>query len=39
MFKSGSTVILLFDENVELLDSLKKGKSVRVGNQIGTRIL
>ena len=39
MFKSGSTVILLFDENVKLLDSLKKGKSVRVGNQIGTHIL
>ena len=39
MFKSGSTVILLFDENVKLLDSLKKGKSIRVGNQIGTHIL
>ncbi|MEC9206196.1 MAG: archaetidylserine decarboxylase [Pseudomonadota bacterium] len=34
MFKTGSTVILLFNKKVELLDSLKKGKKIRVGSQI-----
>ncbi len=36
MFKSGSTVILLFDKNIELSKSLKRNKIVRVGNKIGT---
>ncbi len=35
MFKSGSTVVLLFNDKVKLSASLKKGKSVRVGNKIG----
>ena len=35
MFKSGSTVILLFDEKVKLNPNLKKGKYIRVGNKIG----
>ena len=34
MFKTGSTVILLFTKEVELLNDLKKGKKVRVGSQI-----
>ena len=35
MFKSGSTVVLLFNDKVKISASLKKGKSVRVGNKIG----
>ena len=35
MFKSGSTVVLLFNDKVKLSASLKKGKSIRVGNKIG----
>ena len=35
MFKSGSTVILLFTENVELSSNLKVNQSVRVGKKIG----
>ena len=35
MFKSGSTVILLFTENVELSNNLKVNQSVRVGKKIG----
>lgn len=35
MFKSGSTVILLFDSKVALSSSIKKGKNIRVGNKIG----
>lgn len=35
MFKSGSTVIMLFDKNVELLSSIKKGQKIRVGQKIG----
>lgn len=35
MFKSGSTVILLFDSNVNLSNNLKRNKIVRVGNRIG----
>tara|TARA_Y100000590_G_scaffold85061_2_gene95083 strand:- start:2120 stop:2974 length:855 start_codon:yes stop_codon:yes gene_type:complete len=34
MFKTGSTVILLFNKNAKLSNDLKKGKSVRVGSQI-----
>ena len=35
MFKSGSTVIVLFDKNVKLLPSIKKGQKIRVGQKIG----
>ena len=35
MFKSGSTVVLLFDDKIKLSTKLKKGKAVRVGNKIG----
>ena len=35
MFKSGSTVILLFDKSIKLLPSIKKGMNIRVGNVIG----
>ena len=35
MFKSGSTVVLLFDSNVKLSTNLKRNKIVRVGNKIG----
>ena len=35
MFKSGSTVILLFNKKVKLISNLKRGKNIRVGNQIG----
>ncbi|MBT3548523.1 MAG: phosphatidylserine decarboxylase [Gammaproteobacteria bacterium] len=35
MFKSGSTVILLFDLKAKLSSTLKRGKYVRVGNKIG----
>ncbi|MBT3697585.1 MAG: phosphatidylserine decarboxylase [Gammaproteobacteria bacterium] len=35
MFKSGSTVILLFDSKAKLNSNLKRGKYVRVGNKIG----
>ena len=35
MFKSGSTVILLFDAKAKLNSNLKKGKYIRVGNKIG----
>ena len=36
MFKSGSTVILLFDKECKLADTLKRNKLVRVGEKIGT---
>ena len=36
MFKSGSTVIILFDKKVKLLTSLKKGQKIRVGQKIGS---
>ena len=35
MFKSGSTVILLFDRQYKLAESLKKNKQIRVGEKIG----
>ena len=35
MFKSGSTVVLLFNDKIKLSTKLKKGKAVRVGNKIG----
>ena len=35
MFKSGSTVILLFDKKYKLAESLKKNKLIRVGEKIG----
>jgi len=35
MFKSGSTVIILFDQSVKLSSKLKKGQKIRVGNKIG----
>lgn len=35
MFKSGSTVILLFDSNINLSNNLKRNKIIRVGNKIG----
>ena len=35
MFKTGSTVILLFDKRIDFLQSIKKGKNIRVGNRIG----
>jgi len=38
MFKSGSTVILLFNKKVKLISDLKRGKNIRVGNQIGNII-
>ena len=38
MFKSGSTVILLFNKKVNVVSNLKRGKSIRVGNQIGNII-
>ena len=34
MFKTGSTIILLFNEKIKLLEDLKKGRPVRVGLQI-----
>ena len=36
MFKSGSTVIVLFDKSVKLLSSIKKGQKIRVGQKIGS---
>ena len=38
MFKSGSTVILLFNNKIKLSKDLKKGKLIRVGNKIGETI-
>ena len=38
MFKSGSTVILLFSEKVKLLDTLKINQEIRVGQKIATII-
>lgn len=38
MFKTGSTVILLFNNKVKLSNDLKKGKVIRVGSQIGKNI-
>lgn len=35
MFKSGSTIILLFDRKYKLAESLKKNKLIRVGEKIG----
>lgn len=34
MFKSGSTIIILFDKNVSLLPSIRKGQKIRVGQRI-----
>ena len=39
MFKSGSTVVLLFNDKVKLSTSLKRGKLVRVGNKVGEIIV
>ena len=39
MFKSGSTVVLLFNDKVKLSNSLKRGKLVRVGNKVGEIIV
>ncbi len=38
MFKSGSTVILLFSDRVKLLDTLKLNQEIRVGQKIATSI-
>jgi len=38
MFKSGSTVILLFNNKIKLSKNLKKGKLIRVGNKIGETV-
>ena len=35
MFKSGSTVVLLFTENVRLSDKIKVNQAIRVGQKIG----
>ena len=35
MFKSGSTVILLFTNKVKLLDTLKLNQKIRVGQKVG----
>ena len=35
MFKSGSTVVLLFTENVKLSDKIKVNQAIRVGQKIG----
>ena len=35
MFKSGSTVVLLFTENVKLSDKIKVNQEIRVGQKIG----
>ena len=36
MFKSGSTVVLLFDKKCELSPLLKKNKIIRVGEKVGS---
>ena len=38
MFKSGSTVILLFTDEINLSDSLKINQTIRVGQKIGVNI-
>jgi phosphatidylserine decarboxylase len=38
MFKSGSTVILLFTDKVTLSENLKLNQPIRVGNKIGMTI-
>ena len=38
MFKSGSTVILLFTNEVILSDDLRLNQPIRVGNKIGVTI-
>ena len=38
MFKSGSTVILLFSNKIELLSTLKLNQNIRVGQKIATKI-
>ena len=38
MFKSGSTVILLFTDKVTLSKDLKLNQPIRVGNKIGITI-
>ena len=38
MFKTGSTVILLFNEKAELSEYLKKGQIIRVGSKIAKNI-
>jgi phosphatidylserine decarboxylase len=38
MFKSGSTVILLFTDEINLSDDLKINQAIRVGQKIGIRI-
>ena len=38
MFKSGSTVILLFSNKIKLLSTLKLNQDVRVGQKIATKI-
>jgi phosphatidylserine decarboxylase len=38
MFKSGSTVILLFTDKVTLSENLKLNQPIRVGNKIGITI-
>ena len=38
MFKSGSTVILLFTDEINLSDGLKINQAVRVGQKIGIKI-
>ena len=35
MFKSGSTVIILFDDTVEISKEIRKGQKIRVGQKIG----
>ena len=35
MFKSGSTVIILFDATVEISKEIRKGQKIRVGQKIG----
>lgn len=38
MFKSGSTVILLFTDKVNLSEDLKINQAIRVGEKIGIKI-
>jgi phosphatidylserine decarboxylase len=38
MFKSGSTVILLFTDEINLSDDLKINQAIRVGQKIGVNI-
>ena len=38
MFKSGSTVILLFTDKINLSDDLKINQAIRVGQKIGVKI-